>query len=186
MGGQISARIAAMGLAALFFLVLPGSAAAQFTEFFESLLHQRLVTAMQANHEPLTPFRSDGCSAGMSKGWSFFAASFPAFAKVHGERPPWENCCFAHDRRYHAGPPVNADVDTSLNLRKAADEEARQCIIRTAASREQALAAAYGISRREVARIYRLIADTTYEAVRAGGAPCTGRSWRWGFGLPNC
>jgi hypothetical protein len=178
--------MAAMGLAVVLILASPGSACAQFSEFFESLLHQRLIAAMRANPEPLTPFQSDGCSAGMSKGWSFFAASFPAFAKVHGGRPPWERCCLAHDQRYHAGPPGNAEASTSVSLRKAADEEARQCIVRTAATREQALAAAYGISRREVARIYRAIADTTYEAVRAGGAPCTGLNWRWGFGLPTC
>ena len=186
MGGQHAARMAAMGLAAFLVLASPGSASAQFSEFFESLLHQRLIAAMQANPEPPTPLQSDGCSAGMSKGWAFFAASFPAFAKVHGGRPPWERCCFAHDQRYHAGPPRNADASTSVSLRKSADEEARQCIIQTAATREQALAAAYRISRREVARIYSAIADTTYNAVRAGGAPCTGLSWRWGFGLPDC
>jgi hypothetical protein len=181
-----AARMVAAGLAALIVLVSHGTASAQFREFFESLLHQRLVATMQANSEPLAPFGSDGCSAGMSKGWAFFAASFPAFAKVHGGRPPWEHCCLAHDRRYHAGPPRGADASTSVSLRKSADEEARQCIVRTAETRERALAAAYGISRREVARIYRAIADTTYTAVRAGGAPCTGLDWRWGFGLPNC
>lgn len=186
MGGCHAARMAAMGLAALLVLASPGSASAQFSEFFESLLHQRLIASMQADPEPLTPLKSDGCSAGTSKGWAFFAASFPAFAKVHGGRPPWESCCLAHDKRYHAGPPRNADAATSVSLRKSADEEARQCIIGTAARREQALAAAYRINRREVARIYRAIADTTYNAVRAGGAPCTGLDWRWGFGLPNC
>ena len=100
--------------------------------------------------------------------------------------PPWERCCLAHDQRYHAGPPRNGDARTSVSLRKSADEEARQCIIGTAATREQALATAYRISRREVAQIYRAIADTTYSAVRAGGAPCTGLDWRWGFGLPDC
>jgi len=186
MGGHHAARMAAAGLAALLVLASPGSASAQFSEFFEPLVHQRIIESVQADAEQLPPLKSDGCSAGMSKGWSFFAASFPAFAKVHGERPPWESCCLAHDKRYHAGPPRNADAATSVSLRKSADEEARQCIIGTAARREQALAAAYRINRREVARIYRAIADTTYNAVRAGGAPCTGLDWRWGFGLPNC
>jgi hypothetical protein len=185
MRSRNAAQIAA-ALAAFVISVFPLPASAQFTDFFESLLHQRLIATMQANHEPLTPLQSDGCSAGMSKGWAFFAASFPAFAKVHGGRPPWERCCFAHDKRYHAGPPRNADASTSVSLRKSADEEARQCIIQTGATREQALAAAYGINRREVARIYRAIAETTYNAVRAGGAPCTGLNWRWGFGLPDC
>jgi hypothetical protein len=180
--------MAATGLFALYVLLASqGSASAQeFRAFFETLLHQRLIATMQSNNEPMTPFTSDGCSAGMSKGWSFFAASFPTFAKVHGRTPPWEECCVTHDRRYHAGPPRNADAAMSVGLRKQADEAARQCIIQTAARREQALASAYGINRREVARIYRLIADTTYEAVRVGGAPCTGLDWRWGFGLPNC
>jgi hypothetical protein len=182
---KIAARMAAAGIATLI-LLASHSASAQVTDFVEFFAHQRLVAKMQANPAPLRPFQSDGCSGGQSDGWTFLASSFPAFAKVHGGRPPWEHCCRAHDQRYHAGPPRNADARTSLSLRRAADEEARQCIIRTAATREQALAAAYGISRNEVARIYRAIADATHDAVKLGGAPCTGLSWRWGFGLPNC
>jgi hypothetical protein len=180
-----AARMAAASIAILIVLA-SHSASAQVRDFVEFFAHQRLVATMQANPAPLRPFRSDGCSGGQSSGWAFLASNFPAFAKVHGGRPPWEHCCLAHDQRYHAGPPRNADARASLSLRRAADEEARQCIVRTAATREQALAAAYGISRSEVARIYRAIADTTYNAVRLGGAPCTGLSWRWGFGLPNC
>jgi hypothetical protein len=157
-----------------------------FGELFEIPNHGRLVASMQSNPRPLTAFRSDGCSGGMSEGWQSLAASVPAFAKVHGNRPPWEHCCHAHDKRYHAGPPRNADARASFSLRKAADEEARQCIVATAAAREQALATAYGISRAEVAALYRTIAEVIYRGVRAGGGPCTGLAWRWGFGLPNC
>jgi hypothetical protein len=94
MGVRTAARIAATGIVALFVtFASQGSASAQeFREFFETLLHQRLVASMRANNEPLSEFTSDGCSAGMSKGWSFFAASFPPFAKVHGGKPPWEEC----------------------------------------------------------------------------------------------
>jgi hypothetical protein len=179
------ARITAAGIATLILLASHSTASAQ-SEFLEIFNHQRLVATMRANPAPLTRFISDGCSAGQSSGWAFLASNFPAFAKVHGGRPPWEHCCLTHDQRYHAGPPRNADARTSLSLRKAADEEARQCIMQTAATREQALASAYGISRGEVARLYRTIADTTYQAVRLGGIPCTGFDWRWGFGLPNC
>jgi hypothetical protein len=178
----------AAALAAFIVAAIPQSLSAQsfLGGIVELPTHHRLLSRMQSNPAPLTPFRSDGCSGGMSDGWAFFAANFPAFAKVHGGRPPWEHCCLAHDRRYHAGPSRNSDARTSLNLRKAADEEAKQCIVRTAAAREQALANAYGISRGEVALIYRSIGEVIYRGVRAGGLPCTGLAWRWGFGLPNC
>jgi hypothetical protein len=180
--------VLAASLAAFFIAVFssPSSAQTFLGGIVELPAHHRLLSQMQSNPRPLTRFESDGCSGGMSDGWAFLAANFPAFAKVHGNRPPWERCCLAHDRRYHAGPPRNADARTSLNLRKAADEEARQCIVRTAAEREQALANAYGISRGEVALIYRSIGEVIYRGVRAGGLPCTGLAWRWGFGLPNC
>jgi hypothetical protein len=33
---------------------------------------------------------------------------------------------------------------------------------------------------------YAAIADAIFAAVRLGGAPCSGLSWRWGYGFPNC
>jgi hypothetical protein len=52
--------------------------------------------------------------------------------------------------------------------------------------RRPALAAAYGLNPNQVTQLYRTIADIMYRAVRLGGGPCTGLSWRWGFGWPQC
>ena len=40
-----------------------------------------------------------------------------------------------------------------------------------------------------VARVdwaYETISEAMYQAVRAGGAPCSGLPWRWGYGWPQC
>ena len=39
------------------------------------------------------PFKTDGCSAGMSTAWRL----------LFGHPPPWEGHCVAHDERYWAG-----------------------------------------------------------------------------------
>ena len=42
------------------------------------------------------------------------------------------------------------------------------------------------LSTEEVARIYKVIGDLMYRAVRIGGVPCSGLPWRWGYGWPEC
>jgi hypothetical protein len=49
-----------------------------------------------------------------------------------------------------------------------------------------ALSAEYGIGEDDVRLLYNSLAEGMYGAVRIGGAPCTGLSWRWGYGWPNC
>lgn len=146
--------------------------------------HRRLVKTRMSKGKTLTPFASDGCSGGLSAGWTLFSSALPAFAKRHGDRPPWESCCVAHDRLYHTGGP--ADADASFAARRQADEELRQCVIKTGDERKHALAAEYHLDQDEVALLYRGIGDVMYRAVRLGGAPCTGLPWRWGFGGPPC
>lgn len=46
----------------------------------------------------MTPFKSDGCSGGMSLLWPV----------LFGKLPPWEGCCVSHDRAYWAG---GTDID---------------------------------------------------------------------------
>jgi hypothetical protein len=148
--------------------------------------HERLLKRRQASDAVLAPFRSDGCSGGLSAGWALLSASLPAVAQRHGDNPPWEHCCVAHDRVYHMAGPSDTDANASFEARRAADEDLRACVIKVGEDRVEALSATYRLSRDDVTRVYRSIADVMYRAVRLGGAPCSGLSWRWGFGWPHC
>jgi hypothetical protein len=126
-------------------------------------------------------FSTDGCSGGMSSVWSYLAEVSPRFAARLGEVPVWENCCVAHDRHYWQGESRNG-----YQQRLAADEELRQCVRQTARDQSSQLARSLGLSEQEVIESIDLTADLMFEAVRAGGGPCTGLPWRWGHGWPNC
>ena len=125
-------------------------------------------------------------AAACSTGWAFISTTLPAVARRHGDRPPWENCCVAHDRAYHTGGASNADAKASFGARRAADEALQLCVIRTGEDRFDTLSADFDLSRDEVSRLYRAIADVMYRTVRVGGTPCSALPWRWGFGWPQC
>lgn len=148
--------------------------------------HERLLRTRTAEDAEPKPFVSDGCSGGLSLGWAFFSSTFPALAEKHGSHPPWEGCCLAHDRLYHKASSTAESPEQSFEARLAADNELRRCVIETAALRRTELARAYGLTAAQVERLYNAIAEVMYNAVRLGGAPCSGLPWRWGFGWPNC
>lgn len=148
--------------------------------------HERLVKTRKSEGARLAVFASDGCSGGVSAGWAFVSAAFPAVARYHGDKPPWERCCLAHDRFYHAGGPPDADAKTSFEARRIADEQLRQCVIQVGDKRIEDLMAGYGFNHEQINLLYRSIAEVMYRAVRLGGAPCTALPWRWGFGWPSC
>lgn len=148
--------------------------------------HERLVATKRSSSARLAPFKSDGCSGGLSAGWALFSSVFPALAERHGNHPPWERCCFKHDQLYHTGGARGEDADASFEARRIADARLRQCVIEVGKRRMRALMAEYGLSRDKVSWLYRGIANAMYNAVRRGGAPCTGLPWRWGFGWPRC
>lgn len=148
--------------------------------------HEQFIAARRREGAALAPFASDGCSGGMSAAWRIASSAFPVLAQRHGEHPPWEACCTAHDRLYHMGGALDADAQGSFAARRAADEQLHQCVIQVGDERVETLAAEYGLGQSEVKSIYRRVADVLYRAVRMGGAPCTGLPWRWGFGWPNC
>ncbi len=148
--------------------------------------HELLVKTRTSAGAELTAFVSDGCSGGLSVGWAFVSKAFPAVARHHGDKPPWERCCLAHDGLYHTGGPTDADAEMSFEARRDADEQLRRCVIEVGQERTEDLATAYGLSRERVALLYRTIAEIMYGAVRLGGAPCTPLPWRWGFGWPQC
>ena len=56
------------------------------------------------------PFTTDGCSGFMSFFWR----------TVLSKAPPWEGCCFAHDKTYWQGGPKE--------LRLKADTEVMRCV----------------------------------------------------------
>ena len=153
---------------------------------FEIGRHESLVKLKRSKDARIAPFASDGCSGGLSAGWTLIASALPAFSERHGDHPPWERCCLKHDRVYHTGGARSADAQASFEARRTADRQLRQCVIQVGEKRAPELMAEYGLSGVEVAWLYRRIADTMYAAVRSGGAPCTGLSWRWGFGWPHC
>jgi hypothetical protein len=147
--------------------------------------HRALVAVISAPNTTLTPFATDGCSGGLSTTWSVVADIFPNFVAAHEGRPPWEICCIAHDRRYHdAGGATEAVA--SYDARLAADEELRACVLQEGEQRITRLARHYNVSEGRVRLAYGAIADGMYNSVRFGGAPCSGLSWRWGYGFPRC
>jgi hypothetical protein len=148
--------------------------------------HERLIKRRTVAGTVLAPFASDGCSGNLSTGWELVSKTLPSVAKHHGERPPWEDCCVAHDRIYHAGGAAGLDAKASFAARRAADEQLRVCVIKTGVDRLEVLSTDYNLSRDEISIIYRTIADVMYRAVRFGGGPCSGLAWRWGFGWPPC
>jgi hypothetical protein len=148
--------------------------------------HERLIRTRTADGAELAPFVSDGCSGGLSSGWSFFSATFPTLTEKHGTHPPWESCCVAHDRLYHAGGAADANAGQGYSARLVADKELRLCVIEIGRVRQPELMAEYGLGGQQVSRLYNAVAEVMYRAVRLGGAPCSGLPWRWGFGWPAC
>ena len=107
---------------------------------------------------PLTPFQSDGCSGGLSRVWN----SLPDLLQV--DPLPFEACCVTHDRAYHSGGG-QATARGSYMARVAADRAFHGCVAQEGGS---------------------ALAEGLYQAVRLGGQPCSGLSWRWGYGRPAC
>ncbi|MDX2417971.1 MAG: glycerophosphodiester phosphodiesterase, partial [Xanthomonadales bacterium] len=152
----------------------------------ELSLQQRLQDQLSSEGSVLAEFTTDGCSGGLSVGWDYFAEQAGFFRDRHGKRPPWENCCIDHDKTYHVGGGEGLTPAQGFAARLQADDELRACVVETATDRTDQLRAEYGVDDDQVAALYETIADSMYLAVRLGGMPCTGLSWRWGYGWPNC
>lgn len=185
MGQRFLARKA--GVAALGLAMWAGLADAQSADLAreaELPAHRLLISVIAADPVP-SPFTTDGCSGGLSATWDLAATRFPEFAARHEAKPPWEPCCIAHDRSYHAAGGAHT-AEASFDARLAADEALRACVLETGAARRAGLAASYGVGGDRVDAAYAAIADAIFAAVRLGGAPCSGLSWRWGYGFPDC
>ena len=165
---------------------LPAIAASQENSVqyqLELPAHQALQTVRTAPNATLSPFETDGCSGGLSNAWRLIANTFPAFAEIHEEVPPWEGCCVTHDRAYHSG---GADLapEASYAARLTADIALEACVISEGDSRAET--GFYDADPGDVRLAYAGVARLMYLSVRAGGGPCTGLPWRWGFGYDQC
>ena len=146
--------------------------------------HQALMQQVATAGAP-NPFTTDGCSGGLSSTWQAVAAYWPQFARDHQQQPPFELCCVSHDRAYHQAGAAQVAVD-SYAARLAADRALQLCVVETGQARQAELAVLYGVSELQVAEAYELLAGSLYYAVRFGGGPCSGLSWRWGYGYEAC
>lgn len=147
----------------------------------ETARMQRLARVQADPRAELAPFTSDGCSGGMSLAWRSLAELSEQLRDRFGEHPPWEACCVAHDRSYWRG-----ETQDGYARRLQADEELRACVSSTGRSRAQEIGRQLGWAPERVEEGFAAVSELMYSAVRAGGGPCTGLPWRWGYGWPQC
>ncbi len=158
----------------------------QLERYLELHRHEDLLGRLSFPDASLAAFTTDGCSGGLSAGWAHLAVHIERIQELHGRRPPWEECCIAHDRLYHAGPAAGGSSEDSFAARKAADLALQACVLETGQERVPELSAEYEVSTEVVESLYTTIAALMYRAVRVGGVPCSGLPWRWGYGWPEC
>jgi hypothetical protein len=148
--------------------------------------HEQLLSRISEADATMNSFTTDGCSGGLSLAWEQLSDRFPEFARTHGSRPPWEECCVVHDREYHAGGAAALSATESFDQRKDADLQLKACVTQVGIERSGALENIYGLSDKQIEDLYQTIADLMYRAIRLGGIPCTNQTWRWGYGWPKC
>jgi hypothetical protein len=148
--------------------------------------HKDLLAYQMMPDSTLATFTTDGCSGGLSIGWEYLAEQIDGIREYHGSRPPWEDCCIAHDRLYHTGAAMDATAEDSFVGRKEADLALLDCVLETGDARTAELSREYGVSPETIHTLYSTIAELMYRAVRVGGVPCSGLPWRWGYGWPQC
>jgi hypothetical protein len=153
----------------------------EIAEALEDQQMKRLATQQNRSGITIDAFNSDGCSGGMSSAWGYLADTLPEFVRYAGEKPPWEHCCVAHDRYYWRG-----ESDDGFNKREQADAQLRQCVQLTGREQGEEISTLLNLQKQDVIELIDLTAVLMYQAVRIGGAPCTGLAWRWGHGWPRC
>lgn len=147
--------------------------------------HEVLLAEITKSAAPPVDFTTDGCSGGLSATWQQVAGYWPGFAARYRKTPPFEACCVIHDRAYHAISGAQSAV-ASYSARLDADQKLRQCVARYGRDDTEQLAAAYGVSQEVLRAALEHLSQAMYYAVRFGGGPCSGLSWRWGYGYPSC
>ncbi len=148
--------------------------------------HKNLLARQSMPDSILATFTTDGCSGGLSIGWEHLAKQFDGIRERHGIRPPWEECCIAHDKLYRAGAAIDVTTEESFEARKQADLALLTCVTQMGDTRTAELSSEYDVSPETIHTLYLTIAELMYHAVRIGGAPCSELPWRWGYGWPEC
>ena len=146
-----------------------------FSEAMMLLENQQMQRLARQQTKPgvvIDAFRTDGCSGGMSEAWTFMAEISPEIAEIIGAKPPWENCCVAHDESYWRGESQNG-----FEKRKQADLALRACVRREGGLQSAEISRQLGLPQQEVVELFNNTADLMYQAVRLGGGPCTGLPW---------
>ena len=162
-----------------------------FLKLLEQPLQQQL-SRFQRDPAALVPFSSDGCSGGLSAGWQLVSDALSPIAGNLPQSPPWQHCCVAHDRAYWNGSGENGSA-----LRLSADQQLKACVSATdqqaiiETANQQSLKPGVSAEIRQqfehqFQRLMPVVAELMYQAVRPGGLPCSGLSWRWGYGWPQC
>ena len=153
-------------------------------EVFKALEIQqmkRLSIQQQRAGITIDAFRSDGCSGGMSATWGYLSDTLSEFVRFAGDKPPWEHCCVEHDRHYWQGMTIDG-----FEKRVRADVQLRVCVQLSGQKKSDEISNVLGLPQQDIVDLINLTGDLMYQAVRIGGAPCTGLSWRWGHGWPPC
>ena len=162
-------------------LALPADILTNTMQRLEQVQMGRLAQQQNRPAVVIAPFRSDGCSGGMSHAWRQLADVLPAFGRAAGDVPPWEHCCVEHDRFYWRGEAHNGYAK-----RLQADEALRACVRQTGLDMSDELSRRLDGSPAEIEQLFNVASDMMFQAVRLGGGPCTGLAWRWGHGWPPC
>jgi hypothetical protein len=152
----------------------------------ETTRHKGLLLIQSSPDSSLSEFTTDGCSGGLSAGWEYLGLRIARLGDIHGDQPPWEECCTSHDHAYHPAGPMEATPDESFGARKDADLALKACVAETGTERAPELVKAYDLSTEQISLLYKTVANLMYRAVRLGGIPCSGLPWRWGYGWPEC
>jgi hypothetical protein len=169
------------GLTLLVVILVIANADSEAEENNENQRMERLAGVQADPAERLAEFTTDGCSGGLTSGWLSLAKLVPAFNALFGERPFWEQCCVEHDYAYWRGETVDGYAK-----RMHADVQLRRCVSYTGRAMSEGLSVKLDAPPEDIVKAFDIAAELMYDAVRAGGKPCTDYSWRWGYGWSLC
>ena len=124
----------------------------------EELRLQQLRTVQSSGE--IAPFSSDGCSGYQSQNWELLAEALPGFKQRFGDKPPWENCCVAHDKIYWRG-----SVEDGYTKRKQADQTLRQCVADTGSEMAEQLSQKFASPEENVRHAFSMTAELMYKAI---------------------
>ncbi|MBL4622198.1 MAG: hypothetical protein JKY89_07350 [Immundisolibacteraceae bacterium] len=162
-----------------------------FLNLIEEPLQQRLIR-FQKDPGGLRPFSSDGCSGGLSTGWLMVSQVLSPINVDLNSSPSWQHCCVDHDQLYWKGGGEHGSAE-----RLNADQQLRACVLATGQqvllkiedTSDSKSGPAVEVQQQietQLQRLMPVVAELMYQAVRSGGLPCSGLSWRWGYGWPQC